>query len=217
MLLFCTTGSEAHCYGMDTVGSFLAVNQKDSPPRRPYASMVCECNWHVTFWESVKTRFQPHHTPRTEGNAFNQPKYGVCVCVLKKNIFNSRTKLQHLPKIRCLHSPWISAHVGRQQTVIRRSDVFIGEYNRTAPTDWHVVIQWLISALSSNTALQSGLTIKSKLYHEHVTLCFIPRGKRAHGTQWIGSWMGPSTGLVAAVKRKKSLSLPRIEPRSSSP
>jgi len=44
-------------------------------------------------------------------------------------------------------------------------------------------------------------------------LAFFPRN-RAPGTSWIGDWVGPTAVLEAAAKRKNSLLLPRIEPRS---
>jgi len=37
------------------------------------------------------------------------------------------------------------------------------------------------------------------------------------GTHWIGIWVDPRAGLDAVAKIKKSLSLPGIEPRLSSP
>jgi len=36
------------------------------------------------------------------------------------------------------------------------------------------------------------------------------------GIHWVGGWVDSRAGLVAVAKRKKSLTLPGIEPRSSS-
>jgi len=37
------------------------------------------------------------------------------------------------------------------------------------------------------------------------------------GTHWIGGWLGPITGLNAVARRKKSLSMLKIEPWFPSP
>jgi len=42
-------------------------------------------------------------------------------------------------------------------------------------------------------------------------------GEGASGTHWLGGWLGPTAGLDAVAKRKKSLPFLEIEPRSSSP
>jgi hypothetical protein len=41
--------------------------------------------------------------------------------------------------------------------------------------------------------------------------------ERGPGTNWIRGWVDPRAGLDAVVKIKKSLPLPGIEPRWSSP
>jgi len=45
---------------------------------------------------------------------------------------------------------------------------------------------------------------------------FAPR-ERAHGTRWIGGWVGPRSGLDTVVKRKIPSPCRHLNPRSSSP
>jgi len=40
-------------------------------------------------------------------------------------------------------------------------------------------------------------------------------GKKAPGTHWLAGWVGPRNVLDAVTKRKKYLTLPGIESRSS--
>jgi hypothetical protein len=45
----------------------------------------------------------------------------------------------------------------------------------------------------------------------------LPPGEIAAGTHWIGGWVGPTAGLDAMEKRKKSCCLPGTELRPPIP
>jgi len=42
-------------------------------------------------------------------------------------------------------------------------------------------------------------------------LSYFTSRERALGTQWIGSWMGPTASLGMVVRKKESLALPEIK------